>query len=193
MSLTLSAAFIFYFISFIFFFFLLVISLMFFFPLQTMEKKKEKEFEKEVWQGRTDGCFRVAPGLVFNFRWESPSLKWEGEEECQKHIFSRKWGQKAREWRGSSNKPDSVWEEVWKWRLGSCTPCSCNIVPPILICFMSVLSPVSFSGQISYFEAYGDNNVHLCHVKRSHFFPTTSKPKLVVNQNNSIKKKKNNV
>lgn len=32
------------------------------------EKKRKKEIEKEVRQGRTDGCFSVAPGLVFNFR-----------------------------------------------------------------------------------------------------------------------------
>lgn len=34
--------------------------------------------EKKVWQGRADGCFSVAPGLVFNFRWASPSLSGGG-------------------------------------------------------------------------------------------------------------------
>lgn len=83
--------------------------------------------EKKVWQGRPDGCFSVAPGLVFNFRWASPSLSERGRKSV-KSIFSPKWGQKARErWRwegegeekkGRSNKPDSGREEVWKWRLG---------------------------------------------------------------------------
>lgn len=59
---------------------------------------KGKKREKEVRQGRTDGCIRVAPGLVFNFRWESPSLsvRWK---KSVKSTFIWKQGKKAREWR----------------------------------------------------------------------------------------------
>lgn len=134
--------------------------------------------EKKVWQGRPDGCFSVAPGLVFNFRWASPSLSERGRKSV-KSIFSPKWGQKARErWRwegegekrGRSNKPDSGREEVWKWRLGREKLCSWAarhvpviMSPPFLSRSCLYYLHSRFSAQISCFKACGDNDGHLCH------------------------------
>lgn len=36
--------------------------------LTTGKKKAERNGVREVRQGRTDGCFAAAPGLVFHFR-----------------------------------------------------------------------------------------------------------------------------
>lgn len=106
-------------------------------------KKEERKKKKEVRQGRTDGSLGVAPGLVFNFRWESPSLSERGRKSV-KRTLSGKWekgavgpGRRKRKKKGRSNKSDSLWGEVWKWRWEVLTSnpvwTSCTLVPSVLI------------------------------------------------------------
>lgn len=146
---------------------------------------------------------RVAPGLVFNFRWQSPSLS-ERRGEGVKSIF-REWGQNGRERRrweveggvkgnkkkkSRSNKPDSHGEEVWKWRLGgekSHSGAGLHVLVILSPLFLSVLclgylqSPIFFIFFSSQKQAHADNSVRLW------YFSIISQTALLVyNEINSV-------
>lgn len=160
--------------------------------------EKGKRGEKE--QGRTDGCIRVAPGLVFNFRWESPSLsvRWK---KSVKSTFIWKRGKKAREWRrgekGTSKKEinkknsrftQSVKMEVWERRFASWAALILSCLDILYSCplcsyrFISALSQaicLVWSAVVRHSEIITST---LCHINHSHL--VKQPPKLNLDLNN---------
>lgn len=81
--------------------------------------KTEKERDRSqarrrrrVVVGCSDGCIGVAPGLVFNFRWERLSRSEKRERSVKAELRQGFGGGGEGEARG--NKANSLW--VWKWR-----------------------------------------------------------------------------